>query len=297
MACPDCVSGTLHTGTPSGRVETLHNLPTYITEPPSSSSSNNAAPPQATIIMIPDVFGWEAPNNRLLCDTYAKRANAIVYLPEFQGGNALPMDVLGNMKTVTEGEGWMVGKIPSAARVIYYFAPFLFRNRVAVTTPRIQAFFAAVRETSSLPLFAAGFCWGGLHAVYLTHPSALTPSGKPLVDAAFTAHPSALTVPADVEKAEKPLSISNGTRDFMLKLPGIESVKTVFKRKNEEEKEAGDGDGDGEEKFEIRVVEGARHGFAVRGNPDDEEEMKQAQVAEDQAVDWFRRWSEKLRAK
>lgn len=80
MAEPDCCSGTLHQGTPTGRVETLHDFPTYISEPP-----NNAIP-KAIILFVPDAFGWELPNSRLLADTYAKRLGVRVYLPEFMDG-------------------------------------------------------------------------------------------------------------------------------------------------------------------------------------------------------------------
>lgn len=282
MVCKDCASGTVHTGTPTGRVETLHNVPTYITSPPSQDTEI-----KATIVMIPDAFGWEIVNNRLLCDTYAKRANATVYLPEFQNGYHLPLSVMTDMKDMTAEGGWMIGKIGPFARVVYNMVPYIYNTRFTVTFPRVRAFIAAVRENTSLPVFAAGFCWGGLHAVNLTHATSTTPSGKPLVDAAFTAHPSALTVPADLEKAHKPLCISNGTKDFVLNMKGVESIKEVFARKNEEE--------GGKGKFELNVVEGARHGFAVRGDPDDEEELRQAQVAEDQAVAWFQRWTEESR--
>lgn len=80
MACQDCVTGSLHEGTPIGREETLHGLQTYVTEPP------NGASPSALIVIIPDVFGWKLPNTRLLADTYAKRGNYRVYVPEFMNG-------------------------------------------------------------------------------------------------------------------------------------------------------------------------------------------------------------------
>jgi hypothetical protein len=31
--CRDCFSGTLHTGTPTGSIETIHGLPTYVARP------------------------------------------------------------------------------------------------------------------------------------------------------------------------------------------------------------------------------------------------------------------------
>ena len=93
MACPDCFKGSLHEGTPTGRVETLHGLPTYIAEPPSGT-------PKGIIVIIPDALGWEFNNNRILADSYAKRANARVYLPEFMAGRSAPTSMLDGMDTL-----------------------------------------------------------------------------------------------------------------------------------------------------------------------------------------------------
>ena len=56
------------------------------------------------------------------------------------------------------------------------------------------------------------------------------------------------------------------------------------------EKEAFDGGLEGE-KFQFRTIEGARHGFTVRGDLEDKAELRYGQIAEDQAVEWFGRWS------
>lgn len=72
----------------------------------------------------------------------------------------------------------------------------------------------------------------------------------------------------------------------MLDMKGVKQVEQVLEKKNQ----VGAGDGTANGRHEIRIVEGAKHGFAVRGNPDDELEMGQAQRAEDQAVAWFKRW-------
>ncbi|KAI4260487.1 MAG: hypothetical protein L6R42_004033 [Xanthoria sp. 1 TBL-2021] len=284
LPCEDCATGHLHKGHPRGRVETLHGLPTYVTEPPSD------APPKGLVVMIPDAFGWETPNSRLLCDTYAERAGVLVYLPEFQDGHHLPLSLMTDMGTMTSGENSMLKKIPSALRVAYNMAPFLYLTRPSVTTPRVQSFFASLRSSSSsvssFPVFAAGFCWGGLYAITLTHSTSITTEGKPLVDAAFTAHPSNLSLPGDIEKVERPLSVCQGTQDFVLDMKGVKQIEQVLEKKNQ----VGAGDGTANGRHEIQIVEGAKHGFAVRGNPDDELEMGQAQRAEDQAVAWFKRW-------
>ena len=104
MACADCFKGSLHEGTPTGRVETLHGLPTYVAEPPSGT-------PTGIIVIIPDALGWEFNNNRILADAYAKRVNARVYLPEFMAGRAAPVAVLDSMEKVMSPKVSIVGKM------------------------------------------------------------------------------------------------------------------------------------------------------------------------------------------
>ena len=122
-------------------------------------------------------------------------------------------------------------------------------------------------------------------ATYLAQGTSVSSNGKPLIDAAFTAHPSGLAVPGDLEKVKLPLSIAHGTQDMVMSNANAKTIQDVFALK---EKDGGvqlQG-----EKFEIRMIEGAKHGFAVRGNPDDKAELEYAQIGEDQAVTWFQKW-------
>ena len=80
MACTDCASGHLHEGTPVGHEETLYGLPAYITGPSGSE------PSKGIVVIIPDAFGWNLNNSRILADAYAKRAGVTVYLPDFMDG-------------------------------------------------------------------------------------------------------------------------------------------------------------------------------------------------------------------
>lgn len=80
-----CATGSLHTGTPTGRLDRLHGLDCYVADAP------NNARPKGIIIIIPDAFGWTLPNNRILADDYAKHGFQ-VYLPEFmQGKRDIPL--------------------------------------------------------------------------------------------------------------------------------------------------------------------------------------------------------------
>jgi dienelactone hydrolase len=81
ITCPDCLSGSVKSGTPTGTVTTIHGLPTYVARPEKA--------PKGLIVMIPDIFGWEISNSRLLADSYAKEGGFLVYLPNFMNGTYL----------------------------------------------------------------------------------------------------------------------------------------------------------------------------------------------------------------
>ncbi len=77
-ACPDCASGTVHTGTPTGTETTIHGLSTYVARPEGT--------PKGLIVFIPDAFGWKFVNDRLLADKYAQKGGYLVYMPEIMNG-------------------------------------------------------------------------------------------------------------------------------------------------------------------------------------------------------------------
>lgn len=75
---PCCATGSLHTGTPTGRFEKKHGLDCYVAKAPNGN-------PKGIIVIIPDAFGIALPNNQILADDYAKHGFT-VYLPEFMDG-------------------------------------------------------------------------------------------------------------------------------------------------------------------------------------------------------------------
>lgn len=163
--------------------------------------------------------------------------------------------------------------------VIAGFVPFLYYTRVSVAKPRIYKFFHALRanEAASLPVGAAGFCWGGKHVFLLCSDSEKASSGKSLIDCGFTAHPSNIVVPDEVQAVSLPLSVSIGDVDLAMPLKQVEQTKKILEEK-------------GKETHEVVVIPGAKHGFAVRAPPDDKSAVEQGVKAEDQAVAWFNRW-------
>jgi dienelactone hydrolase len=78
--CPDCFAGHVHEGTAKGRTTKLYGLDVYVSEPPQGQA------PKGIIVIMPDAYGWEFVNNRILADHYVEKGGYKVYLPDFMHG-------------------------------------------------------------------------------------------------------------------------------------------------------------------------------------------------------------------
>ncbi|KAL3422612.1 dienelactone hydrolase family protein [Phlyctema vagabunda] len=288
--CIDCFSGFVHEGTPQGEVSKIHGLDVYVTEP------DAGVKPKGLIVIITDAFGMQFVNNKILADRYAKRGGFVVYVPDFMAGRPLPLTANGLTEKLMKRTSWlgMLYKPILLLQALAVALPWLYSSRASVCRPRVISFFQALRSspapfpTNDLKVGAAGFCWGGRYAVQLAqdapstrvHRNAAGSSSQallPLVDCAFTAHPSFLKVPQDMEKVTLPLSVTVGDNDMVLKGPHAFLAKEVL-----EKKKAGD--------HEVVILPGAKHGFAIRFDPKDQVQMEYAEQAELQAIAWFNRW-------
>jgi hypothetical protein len=80
MSCPDCYSGHINAGTPTGRMETLHGYECYVADPPTGKEA------QGIIVFFPDAFGFELVNNKIVADHYAAMGNYRVVFPDLMLG-------------------------------------------------------------------------------------------------------------------------------------------------------------------------------------------------------------------
>lgn len=153
--------------------------------------------------------------------------------------------------------------------------PFKYYNGFARSWPKVHTFFEAVRlnEGKDLPIGAAGFCWGGKHTVNLAHGSLAT-DDRPLIDAAFTGHPSNLDIPGELRDVVKPISFAMAEKDMVLSLAQVEQIRVALKETSAE--------------HEVVVFEGAGHGFCVRADLNNAKVMEQSIAAEEQAMKWFK---------
>lgn len=190
-------------------------------------------------------------------------------------------------------------------RVLVTILPFQIRNRFSVTFPRVERFVRAVRETEAqgvgegtgegmgVGLGVAGYCWGGKHVTVLSSLSRDDGVGRKgekrtLIDAAFTAHPGGLSLPTDIANLRAPWSMTIGDDDFVMSVDEVEKVKGALLKKSAGE--GGEGVEGVEERSEVVVYPGAKHGFAVRGNPGDERDRRRGVEAREQCLSWLGRW-------
>lgn len=153
--------------------------------------------------------------------------------------------------------------------------PFMWHCYPTKRSAAVTGFFEQLRkdEGATQSIGAAGFCWGGKHVVLLSHGAEI--DGKPLIDAGFTAHPSFLSVPGEIEQLKRPVSFALAEKDDQIPPAKAAKLKEIV--------EALPGDAKGE----AFVIAGTGHGFAVRADMNVDDVAAQAAQAEDQALAWF----------
>jgi len=273
MSCPDCFRGHIHDGKAKGRETKMYGFDTYVASPEPEN-------PKGIVVMLPDILGWKFINARLVADNYAKKSNYKVIMPDFMNGRAAPLSILDTItRLFATSTVWdWVSKPYHIFRAMYAMIPFFMVNSIGKSWPRVKTFFSALRkdEGAALPVGVAGFCWGGKHVMLLTRAENFV-DDRALVDAGFTAHPSMVKLPVDIEKIIKPVSFAIGDLDVQLKQPQHDIIREIVEAKPEGQT------------GECITFHGAGHGFGLRADLVIEQAEKQANDAEDQAIAWFNR--------
>jgi len=178
-----------------------------------------------------------------------------------------------------------VYKASHFAYLLRWFIPFMVYCRPAIASPRIFTFFKSLKdaEAEALPIGTAGFCWGARYVTQLCWDQTRTDAGKRLVDCGFIAHPSMLNYPGDINMVVLPLSCAAAEHDQQMSPDNAKQTREILVAKTAKTKDSG-------VEHEFVFYDGAHHGFAVRADEGDEQEARQGNKAEEQAVNWFNRW-------
>lgn len=142
------------------------------------------------------------------------------------------------------------------------------RNSKAIRTPDLLAVATALR-TQYQRVGAVGYCYGGWAAFMLGA------KGRRLIDCLSVAHPSLLTA-AEIDAVGVPVQVHAPETDAQY----TQELKTHTMVKL----------GELGLPFDYQYYPGQSHGFAAKGNDQDEAERMAMVRAKNAAVSWFQNW-------
>lgn len=271
--------GSVHNGLPQGKVEEIHGLNTYVI--------GNRTNPRGIIVMYSDIFGLGLPNNKLIADAYAKSGEYLVYLPDFFKGDPVSLKIADLLIPVDEAKQSKLVKYTGLLASTPTFLLWMTRHKKGPTDKTCMDFLASLRRATpkTQKIGMVGLCWGGKYAIRAGLESNMIDidgAKVPLVDAAVALHPSNLEVPADVENLVVPVTYGWGEEDTAVKIELKGKVEEVHAQARKQGRKVPE--------MEHKVYKPGRHGFAVRGNPDDPQERACLEDSVTQVLNWFARW-------
>lgn len=271
--------GSIHAGQPKGKEELIHGLNTYVI--------GNRDNPRGIVIVYSDIFGLGLPNNKLIADAYAESGEWLVYLPDFFKGDPVGLKVADALIPVDAAKQSTFSKYSGILASMPTFLLWLARHKQGPTDKICMDFLKSLRRATAAnqKIGMAGFCWGGRYAIRAGLESNMIDINgekKPLVDAIVALHPSNLVLPTDVENLVVPVSYGWGVEDVAVSFDNKAKIEAIHAKEAKAGRKVPD--------MEHKAYKPGRHGFAVRGNPDDAEERKCLEESEAQALAWFDRW-------
>jgi len=195
--CVDCFKGVRHEGTPSGKIEKINGVETYIALPEGDYKKDTA------ILFLTDVFGMQFPNNQLLADDFARNGFA-TYIPDYLDGDPVTLEMMS--KNAAVPEDWKA------------------RHTLENTRVPLDAVIKGLQERGITVFGASGYCLGGRFVFDLAFEHAIKVS--------VTAHPSRLQIPEELEKyattCNAPLLINSCETDGQFPIEAQTKADEIF---------------------------------------------------------------------
>ncbi|KAI0271027.1 chlorocatechol-degradation protein [Russula aff. rugulosa BPL654] len=237
--CKDCISGIKVIS--ARTYEEINGIKTYVATPKVDHPKDKA------IIYLPDVFGLELQNNRLLVDDFARNGFK-VYAPDLFEGNPVPPDALST------------GNFDLPA--------WLGKHSPQHTGERARKVIEGLKRQGITVYGGTGYCFGARLVFDLAFDN--------VIHVAVVAHPSLLK-PEDLDtyiaKSKAPLLINSCEDDGSFPKSFAETADQKF---------ANFAPG-----YRRTYYEGASHGFAVRGDVSKPTVKAAKEGAFKESVEWL----------
>ncbi|KAI6693190.1 hypothetical protein NL676_020900 [Syzygium grande] len=262
MSGPQCCENPpiLNPASGQGHVEVLGGLKSYV----SGSSDSNLA-----IVLVSDVFGYEAPN--------LSRLNFVLQYPDCDivGSSERGCLIFGNSRKLAD-------KVAAAGfyAVVPDFLggePYVPENAERPFTEWLKdhgtdkgyedakRIVEAVKGKGASAIGAAGFCWGGKVVVELAKTGS--------IGAAVLLHPSLVSVD-DIKGVKAPIAILGAEIDQRLPPELLKQFEEILATKSEVD-------------ARVKIFPKVSHGWTVRYDVTDEEAVKCAEEAHSDMLEWF----------
>jgi len=238
-----CVSGVKHEGDPVGEIKEIGGVKSYVSYPSDKSTKN-------AILFLPDAFGLEFVNNKLLADDFA-RAGYFTVIPDIFEGEPVPFEML-----------------LSGVKGNFDIMAWVGRHPISKVDPIVENTIKGMKELGTERIGAVGYCFGGKYVVRFLA------EGRG-VDAGYVAHPSFVDK-EEIEASKGPLSIAAAETDQVFPAPKRHETEELLQKLGNP--------------YQIVLYGATEHGFAVRTDLKDPKKKFAKESAYFQAVRWFDQW-------
>ncbi|KAI9892171.1 MAG: hypothetical protein M1814_001629 [Vezdaea aestivalis] len=228
----------------------------YWTDPPTPHPYHGK---DHVILFLTDIFGHSSPNAQLLADSFAEATGLSVCVPDLFSHDAVP---------------W--------PRPAYFDLSAWLSNHTEDLIERIiDKVISYLRITCDRPFIgAAGYCLGAKYVLRYLRERYFGFT-KTNLFAGFVAHPSFVTI-SEWEAAIQPLAVAAAEVDERFSIEERGKVEQILSRGTRT---------DGTKlPWEMTVFAGTTHGFAIRGDKDDEQVKWAMERALAMGAGWFKRF-------
>eukprot|EP01118_Nematostelium_gracile_P019645 TRINITY_DN9178_c0_g1_i1.p1 TRINITY_DN9178_c0_g1~~TRINITY_DN9178_c0_g1_i1.p1 ORF type:complete len:263 (-),score=79.05 TRINITY_DN9178_c0_g1_i1:4-732(-) len=167
MSCDDCLKGSFIDAEVLGTEGTYANEKAYIIRP--------TEPVKRAIIISTDLFGYQIRNAQLIADQLSKRLNALVVVPDYLDGEAVPIDAFST--------GFNIG-------------PWIQNHPASGKISNARLMIQHMKEQDGIEKIGmVGYCYGAKLVIEIAKE-------KDQLTAYAVAHPSFVHVPDDIKEVK-----------------------------------------------------------------------------------------------